>query len=60
MLELGRFDGDSGRSGAPGRRFGKTLYVTCSDRPAEYLNIDPSVMADAGDGPETRRANVTL
>ncbi len=33
---------------------GKTLYVMRSDRPAEYLNIDPTGMADAGYGPETK------
>ena len=28
--------------------FGKTLVVTRTNRPAEYLNIDPSGLADAG------------
>jgi hypothetical protein len=27
---------------------GKTLYVTRSERPAEYLNIGPTGMANAG------------
>jgi hypothetical protein len=34
--------------------FGKTLLVTRTDRPAEYLNIDPSGLEDAGYGPETK------
>jgi len=33
---------------------GKTLVVTRTDRPAEYLNIDPSGLADAGYGPEAK------
>jgi hypothetical protein len=33
---------------------GKRLYVTRSDRAAEYLNIDPTGMADFGYGPETK------
>jgi hypothetical protein len=28
--------------------FGKSLVVTRTNRPAEYLNIDPSALADAG------------
>ena len=34
--------------------FGKSLVVTRTDRPAEYLNIDPSGLADAGYGPVTK------
>jgi hypothetical protein len=33
--------------------FGKALVVTRTDRPAEYLNIDPSGSAEAGYGPVT-------
>jgi len=33
---------------------GKPLVVTRTDRPAEYLNIDPSGLADAGYGPEAK------
>jgi hypothetical protein len=32
---------------------GKTLRVARTDRPAEYLNIDPSGLAEAGCGPVT-------
>jgi hypothetical protein len=34
--------------------FGKTLVVTRTNRPAEYLNIDPSGVEHAGYGPETK------
>ena len=30
--------------------FSKSIVVTPTDRPAEYLNIDPSRLADAGYG----------
>jgi hypothetical protein len=33
---------------------GKTLFVTRSLRPSEYLNIDLTRMADGGYGPETK------
>jgi hypothetical protein len=33
---------------------GKTLVVTRTERPAEYLNIDPSGLADVGYGPVTK------
>src|SRR6516164_6301940 len=42
VLELGRFEGDSGGRGNSVVALGKVLYVTRSERPAEYLNIDPS------------------
>jgi hypothetical protein len=32
---------------------GKILHVTRTDRPAEYLNIDPTGLAEAGYGPVT-------
>jgi hypothetical protein len=32
--------------------FGKILIVTRTDRAAEYLNIDPSGLAEASYGPE--------
>ena len=34
--------------------FSKSLVVTRTDRPAEYLNVDSTGMADAGYGPETK------
>ena len=34
--------------------FGKSLVVTRTDRPAEYLNIDPTGLAEAGYGPEAK------
>jgi hypothetical protein len=34
--------------------FGKSLVVTRTNRPAEYLNIDPSGLEHAGYGPETK------
>ena len=34
--------------------FGKSLVVTRVDRPAEYLNIELSGLADAGYGPVTK------
>ena len=34
--------------------FGKILVVTRTDRPAEYLNIDSSGLADLGYGPGTK------
>jgi hypothetical protein len=33
---------------------GESLIVTRTDRPAEYLNIEPSGLADAGYGLETK------
>jgi hypothetical protein len=33
---------------------GKILTVARGERPAEYLNIDPSRLADAGYGPVTK------
>jgi hypothetical protein len=34
--------------------FGKSLVVARGERPAEYLNIDPNGLADAGYGPSTK------
>jgi len=34
--------------------FGKSLVVARGERPAEYLNIDPSGLAEAGYGPEAK------
>ena len=33
---------------------GKILHMTRTNRSAEYLNIDPSGLADAGYGPSTK------
>jgi hypothetical protein len=33
---------------------GKILHVTRTDRPAEYVNIELTGLADAGYGPETK------
>ena len=41
---------------ASGAQAGK-LYVTRAERPAEYLNINPTGMADAGYGSETITPN---
>jgi hypothetical protein len=32
---------------------GKILHVTRTDRPAEYRNIEPTGLANAGYGPQT-------
>ena len=35
--------------------FGKSLVVARGERPAEYLNIDPTGLAEAGYGPEAKK-----
>jgi hypothetical protein len=37
----------SGRSGARNRRAGKSLRVVLAERPLEYLNYEPTGLADA-------------
>ena len=39
---------------------GKVLRLDRTDRPAEYLNVDPTGMTEAGYGPLANRRTVTV
>ena len=53
LLQLGSFAHDPAEETLQVVAFGKTLAVTRTEQPAEYLNIDPSGLADAGYWTET-------